>query len=304
MDVRHLDLLRELADRDSITAVAEATHRTVSAVSQQLKAAQRQAGMALVEHHGRGLRLTDAGRVLAEAGAEVGTAIAAAEARWDAFRAHPTGTVGLAMLPSAAAVLLPRTLRAAHAEGIEVVCHDADIAEAQFAELTLDHDVVVAHSLSGPRPASTEGLTVVPLAREPIDVAVAADHPLAAAETVTAAQAAAYPWYGVPRDYPFDTVLQEIARAAGAELQILQRLRDNRLMEALVADGSGLALLPRFTSPMTATTTLRPLADVDARRHISAIMRPDRAERLAVRRVIEALHDAGAEAEGRHGDGA
>lgn len=107
MDVRHLDLLRELADRGSITAVAEATHRTVSAVSQQLKAAQRQAGMALVEHQGRGLRLTDAGRVLAEAGAEVGTAIAAAQARWDAFRAHPTGTVGLAMLPSAAAVLLP-----------------------------------------------------------------------------------------------------------------------------------------------------------------------------------------------------
>lgn len=304
MDVRHLELLRELADRGSITAVAQATHRTASAVSQQLKAAQRQAGMALVEHHGRGLRLTDAGRVLAEAGADVGTAVAAAQARWDAFRAHPTGTVSLAVLPSAAAVLLPQTLRAAQAEGIVVESHDVDIAEARFAELTRDHDVVVAHSLSGPRPAGTEGLTVVPLAREPIDVAVAADHPLAAVEEVSAAQAAEFAWYGVPRDYPFDTVLQEIARAAGAELRILQRLRDNRLMEALVADGSGLALLPRFTSPVTPTTTLRPLADVDARRHISAIMRPDRAERLAVRRVVAALREAGAEAEARHGDGA
>ena len=38
MDVGRLDLLRELAERGSVTAVAEATGRTPSAVSQQLKA--------------------------------------------------------------------------------------------------------------------------------------------------------------------------------------------------------------------------------------------------------------------------
>src|SRR4051794_26174865 len=44
-----LQLIRELADRGSVTAVAAATHRTPSAVSQQLKAIQRQAGVPLVE---------------------------------------------------------------------------------------------------------------------------------------------------------------------------------------------------------------------------------------------------------------
>jgi len=76
MDVRHLALLRELAERGSVTAVAAATHRTVSAVSQQLHAAERDLGIRLVEPDGRGIRLTDAGRLLAEGAAEVETAIA------------------------------------------------------------------------------------------------------------------------------------------------------------------------------------------------------------------------------------
>ena len=70
-----LELIRELADRGSVTAVATATHRTPSAVSQQLKAIQRQAGVALVEHVGRGLRLTDAGRALAASAGGVATGV-------------------------------------------------------------------------------------------------------------------------------------------------------------------------------------------------------------------------------------
>ena len=56
MDVRRLDLLRELAERGSVTAVAEATGRTPSAVSQQLKVLEREAGMPLTERSGRGAR--------------------------------------------------------------------------------------------------------------------------------------------------------------------------------------------------------------------------------------------------------
>ena len=52
MDVRRLDLLRELSERGSVTAVAEATGRTPSAVSQQLKVLEREAGMPLTERVG------------------------------------------------------------------------------------------------------------------------------------------------------------------------------------------------------------------------------------------------------------
>src|ERR671937_2715646 len=66
LDVRRLRLLRELAARGTVTAVAEALAYTPSAVSQQLSALERDAGVALLERVGRGVRLTDAALVLVE----------------------------------------------------------------------------------------------------------------------------------------------------------------------------------------------------------------------------------------------
>ena len=81
MELRHLELLRELSQRGSITADAAATYRTPSAVSQQLRTAERQSGTRLVEPAGRGVRLTDAGRLLAEGGVEVAESMARVQAR-------------------------------------------------------------------------------------------------------------------------------------------------------------------------------------------------------------------------------
>ncbi|WP_277209549.1 LysR family transcriptional regulator [Isoptericola croceus] len=300
MDVRHLELLRELADRGSVSAVAAATHRTPSAVSQQLRTAQRELGAALVEPSGRGVRLTDAGRLLADGAVGVATALADVQARWDAFRDEPAGTVTLAALPSAATFLLPDVEQALAGTGVELRYTDVDLAEAEYGALTADHDIVVAHSFTSVRPAGTDGLVVVPVAVEPLDVAMAPDHPLAAQKTVDVFDVVSAAWIGVPHGYPFDTVLQSIERAAGAQLDIRQRLLDNRLVEALVAAGDRLALLPRFTTPVGGRLTLRALTGIPANRHISAVMRPDRARRRAVRQVLDAVVRSAAETARRH----
>src|SRR5215212_6618345 len=61
-----LRLLRELHDRGTIAAVADALQFTPSAVSQQLAMLEREAGVPLLERAGRGVRLTDAALVLVE----------------------------------------------------------------------------------------------------------------------------------------------------------------------------------------------------------------------------------------------
>jgi DNA-binding transcriptional LysR family regulator len=66
LDVRRLRLLRELHERGTVTAVAEALAYTPSAVLQQLATLEREAGVPLMERQGRRLRLTDAGRGLVE----------------------------------------------------------------------------------------------------------------------------------------------------------------------------------------------------------------------------------------------
>ena len=135
MDVRHLELLRELGDRGSLAAVAAATHRTPSALSQQLRTAERAFGAALVEPHGRGVRLTEAGALLARGGVEVATALARVAASWDDYRGSPGGTVTLAALPSAATFLLPRLQQRLAGSGVELRCRDYDLAETDFAGL-------------------------------------------------------------------------------------------------------------------------------------------------------------------------
>ena len=63
LDVRRLRLLRDLAHLGTIAAVAQAHAYTPSAVSQQLAALQREAGVPLLEHIGRGVTLTPAARL-------------------------------------------------------------------------------------------------------------------------------------------------------------------------------------------------------------------------------------------------
>lgn len=304
MDVRHLELLRELADRGSLAAVAAATHRTPSALSQQLRTAERAFGAALVEPHGRGVRLTEAGALLARGGVEVATALARVAASWDDYRGSPGGTVTLAALPSAATFLLPRVQQRLDGSGVELRFRDYDLAETDFAGLTADNDLVVGHSVTARRPAGTEGLTVTALVTEPLDVALAADHPLAGRPWLHCRDLVDEAWIGVPVGYPFDSVLVGIEQVTGATLDVRQRLRDNRLVETLVASSRHVAVLPRFTTPTGAVApdarggpglVLRELRGTPARRHVVAIARPDRAARSAVRAVTEALVAVGAE---------
>src|SRR4051794_20255185 len=66
LDLRRLRLLRELHQRGTIAAVADALQFTPSAVSQQLGILEREAGVQLLERAGRGVRLTDAALTLVE----------------------------------------------------------------------------------------------------------------------------------------------------------------------------------------------------------------------------------------------
>src|SRR3712207_9260492 len=74
MDVRRLRLLLELSRLGSMRAVADELGVTTSTVSQQIAALARETGAQLIEPEGRRVRLTPAGRRLAD---HAGTILAA-----------------------------------------------------------------------------------------------------------------------------------------------------------------------------------------------------------------------------------
>ncbi|PPG40084.1 LysR family transcriptional regulator [Pseudoclavibacter sp. RFBA6] len=297
MEFRHLELLRELSMRRTLAAVAEATHRTPSALSQQLKTAEREFGARLVEPFSRGLRLTTAGQILADGADEVGRALAEVQARLEASLGEPSGTVSIGALPSASEALFPGLLRRTAGSAIDLELDDFDLAESEYAARTLDADIVIGHSLTGDVPRGAEHLHTRVLAREPIDVALPSTHPLASQQRLAPHDLVGTTWVGVPVGYPFDSILIAVENATSTNLERVQRLRDNRLVEALVAAGSGLALLPRFTTRPRPGVVLRPLDGVRSVRSIVALARPDRHARFAVRTVLDHLTSAGEDLE-------
>lgn len=291
MDVRRLDLLRELSERGSITAVARATHRTPSAVSQQLKILEREAGMPLTERSGRGIALTAAGLALARSATDVAVALERASAVWDEFRNHPSGEVSVLTFPTAGQMLMPGVLQdTARIEGLVVTCTDLDPELAEFPDLASDYDIVLAHTMPGIRPWGGRGLRVVPLMVEPLDVGLPVGHRLAERSYLTASDVVDETWIGVPPGFPFERMLHELEQQAGRRIEIAQRLSDMRIIEAFILAGLGIAFLPRFTTnALTEGIVLKPMRGLDSRREVVALVRPDVAERLAVRTVLDIL---------------
>ncbi|MBO0811695.1 MAG: LysR family transcriptional regulator, partial [Microlunatus sp.] len=242
MDTAHLGLLRELADRGSVTEVARATGKTTSAVSQQLRLLQREVGVQLLERSGRGVRLTDAGQALARSAIRVGTAIAEAEAEWERYRQTASGTVRLAFFFSAGEILIPGLLdRMAAYPQIELITDERDVGEGEFDALVSDFDIVIAHRSEGGVVADRRRLSVTHLLREPVDVAVALDHRLAGNEVVSPAEVIDERWIGVPEGYPLDRVLSAVSLQAGRDAEIIFRTTHLPLVEMLVEKGHGIA---------------------------------------------------------------
>src|SRR3954464_3667649 len=122
LDVRRLRVLKEVAAKGSFSAAAESLAYTQSAVSQQIAALEREAGLQLVERSARGVHLTDAGRVLVGHADVILRRLADAEAELEAMTGLRGGRLRLPAPPPAggpapAARGLRQGGRVAHARG-------------------------------------------------------------------------------------------------------------------------------------------------------------------------------------------
>src|SRR5215210_1639896 len=106
-DVKQLRVLRAVAEHGSFSAAAESLAYSQPAISQQIAALEKRAGMTLVDRGSRCVRLTDAGQALVEHAEVVIARLAAAEAELEAIAGVRGGRVRLSSLPSAGESLMP-----------------------------------------------------------------------------------------------------------------------------------------------------------------------------------------------------
>ncbi len=110
LDVRRMRVLKEVAAHGSFSAAGQALSFTQSAVSQHIAALEREAGAQLVERTSRGVRLTEAGRVLVAHAEAILARLGDAEQELAAIAGLRGGALRLGCFPSAGSTLMPRAV--------------------------------------------------------------------------------------------------------------------------------------------------------------------------------------------------
>ena len=272
LDLHTVRVVRQIAEHGTLTAAAAALGYSQPAVSQQLRRFEERTGIALVERVGRGIRLTESGRVLARHANAVTTVLEAAAGELAEIRGLRAGRVRLVAFPSASATLVPRliaALGAAH-PGVSVTYVEAEPPEAVEAVRADRADVAITFSYPGdrddPHRASARGLDVRAYGEEPMRLVLPAGHPAAATEVVDLETLRAEPWIaGCPRCRGH---LLELAGAAGFTPRIAFETDNFVAVEGMVAQGLGVALLPALAlgaSPLHPGVVIRPTARADVR---------------------------------------
>jgi DNA-binding transcriptional LysR family regulator len=131
LDVTRLRVLVAVARYGSVTAAARALNYAQPSVSHHLARLEAETGTKLIQRAGRGIRLTDAGRLLAERGAEVIGRLDAAENELAAYTGLRAGRLRLAAFPSALGTIVPAAAARLRADSDHI---DLRLTEAEPPE--------------------------------------------------------------------------------------------------------------------------------------------------------------------------
>ena len=132
LDVTRLRVLVAVARYGSVTAAARALNYAQPSVSHHLARLEAETGTKLIQRAGRGIRLTDAGRLLAERGAEVIGRLDAAENELAAYTGLRAGRLRLAAFPSALGTIVPAAaaMLRGHQHSVDLRLTEAEPPEA------------------------------------------------------------------------------------------------------------------------------------------------------------------------------
>ncbi|MEV7689268.1 LysR family transcriptional regulator [Streptomyces bungoensis] len=294
LNLERLRTLDALARHGSVSAAADALHVTTSAVSQQLGKLEREAGQQLLARNGRGVRLTDAGRLLSEHAARILSQVELAQSDLEAHRGQVVGELRLSAFPTAARGLFPAALAALRAEhpGLRVRSSELEPENGVAGVVRGDLDLaVVLDWYNKPMPVP-DGLVKAALLDDPADVAMPAGHRLADRDEVDLAEFAEDEWITWGEGEFCHEWLLFTLRSKGIEPIVGHRAGETHTQLGLVAAGLGVCIAPLLgRHPVPSGIVMIPLRQ-RVRRHVYVVWRADADRRPSIRAAVEALRTA------------
>lgn len=245
LDLRRLRLLRELAHRGTIAAVAESLAFTASAVSQQLKLLEREAGVPLLERTGRRVTLTPAGRTLAHYAETLLGQLEQADAYLARARQGLGGALRIGAFPTAGHTIVPAALVALTRDhpGVEPMVREIEPADVANALRSGELDVALTHEYDFADQAAEPGVDTTALC---IEAMYLATPPALLPAPSTIGDCRAEPWVTATPGTMCHRMTIAACQAAGFSPHVRHQVDDFTTMLALVATGQGVALVPEL----------------------------------------------------------
>lgn len=292
-----LRLLQVIARTGSYSAAARELGYTQPAISYQMRRLEAEAGSRLAVRCGPTMRLTHAGDALLGHAERILVTMRAAEAELATLAGQSTGPVRLAAFPSSCASLVPQAMATMRRESPDATIEltQAEPGEAVRlvragkvdAALTYDFSSAASHADRTDIPGDPQ-LTSHPVVAEEVHLVLPANHPRAGRRVIDLSELGDETWIlsaGRTREE-----LDEAAGHCGIVPKVMTLDDDYVMMQALVARGFGITLLPTLAlsvhrDPRVIPRTLRGWP----RRHLHVVHWPEMGELPIVRLLVRHL---------------
>lgn len=296
LDLRRLRLLSEFARRGSIAATASALGYTPSAVSQQLAALEREAGLPLLDRTARSAELTDAGRRLVGRAEAILAMVEAAETELSEQAGTASGRVVVTAFPTAAVAFAPALARSLiDHPGLTFVLRQAKGADGMRQVAAGEVDIALVDDWTGRlRDQAPPTLRFFHLCRDPLVLVVPPDHEMAdPRRPVNLERLREERWMAAPPGEASRQAVDRLLEDFGGAPPVPWEFEGLHTILSLVARGIGVAIVPALAlAAGDQGVTTREIPGGGPAREVCAVIRAASVGRPSVAATLRAVHSA------------
>lgn len=242
MDTQHLKAFITVATLESFTEAAERLHLTQPAISKRISALEQQLNCRLFDRIGRGIALTEAGRALLPKAEKILQDVSDTELVLSNLSGRVGGVLKLATSHHIGLHHLPQVLKPYTQQypnvSLELGFLDSEKAYAAVLRGTAELGII---TLSAQPPSNIHTVT---LWQDPLAFVVAADHPLASADTVELSQLSQYPAILPDPTTQTTQLVKQLFEYHQCQLNINMATNYLETIKMMVSIGLGWSVLP------------------------------------------------------------
>lgn len=291
LDINRLRVLSAVVGAGSLSGAGASLGVTASAVSQQLATLEREVGVALVERTRTGVVPTPAGELLVARAREIADLLADSRAAIQVDEGSLTGRLTVAAVASACVTFVSRAVSDLRAmqPGIQVAVQSGEPSDSISAVSSGRVEIAVVDEYDNVPIALPDDLESVALCADRL-VALGPTGAFGATTSIRIAALRDRTWVMPPVMAACGQAVRAACRSAGFEPDVRWETDDMLALERAVADGHGIAVLPRLAVRENAVgIDVLPLQRPALRRSLIMVVRRSAAARPSVRAVLDAI---------------